>query len=102
MAHKIIVNLTWQYRQKITKKDDKAIYPTDETNCYRDRVQLVNRDAPANFTLFISPLTVEHTGLYKCQDKLNNFTLVSLTVEAKVSVLLLSFVTVITKCTKSN
>ncbi|KAK1784456.1 hypothetical protein P4O66_008819 [Electrophorus voltai] len=44
--------------------ESDVIYPTDQTNRYTDRIQLV--PAPRNFSLFISGLTKEDWGQYRC------------------------------------
>ncbi|XP_034158058.2 uncharacterized protein LOC117596623 isoform X1 [Pangasianodon hypophthalmus] len=77
------LNLTWGFRKKDTINFD-AIYPSDEINRYRGRVQLLTDDAPGNFTILISHLTAEDGGEYQCREKnqISNLRLVFLTVEA--------------------
>ncbi|MCI4395730.1 hypothetical protein PGIGA_G00195370 [Pangasianodon gigas] len=76
-------NLIWEFRKKDTISFD-AIYPSDETNRYRGRVQLLTGDAPGNFTILISHLTAEDGGDYQCRGKnqSSNLRLVFLTVKA--------------------
>ncbi|XP_076872564.1 V-set and immunoglobulin domain-containing protein 1-like [Brachyhypopomus gauderio] len=44
--------------------ESNIIYPTDQTNRYTGRIQLVT--APGNFSLFIRGLTKEDWGEYRC------------------------------------
>ncbi|KAF4092079.1 hypothetical protein AMELA_G00016770 [Ameiurus melas] len=76
-------SLTWSYRKKEIVIFS-AIYPTDETNRYRGRVQLVDGAAPGHFTIVISNLTVVDGGMYRCRNEKqwSNFRLFDLTVEA--------------------
>lgn len=80
-------SLRWSFRKTYAVRFS-AIYPTDETKRYRDRVQLVNGAAPGHFNIVISRLTVEDGGTYRCRDEnqSRNLRLVVLTVEGKVSV----------------
>ncbi|KAK1784106.1 hypothetical protein P4O66_004146, partial [Electrophorus voltai] len=46
-------------------EESNVIYPTDQTNHYTDRIKLVA--ASGNFSLFISGLTKEDGGQYRCR-----------------------------------
>ncbi|XP_034158054.2 uncharacterized protein LOC117596621 [Pangasianodon hypophthalmus] len=76
-------NLIWEFRKKGIVSF-YAIYPSDETNRYQGRVQLLTGDAPGNFTILISHLTAEDGGEYQCREKnqISNLRLVFLTVKA--------------------
>ncbi|KAI5094556.1 hypothetical protein C0J45_16280, partial [Silurus meridionalis] len=82
-----VSNLRWQYRKENVVGGFNDIYPTDETQRFKSRIQLVNAAAPGNFSLHISHLTAEDEGLYQCQDKnqTSNYRLVTLQVKSTVS-----------------
>ncbi|KAF7694464.1 hypothetical protein HF521_008217 [Silurus meridionalis] len=77
-----VPNLKWQYR-KDPPHVFYDIYPIEETDRFKGRIQMVNADAPGNFTIQISHLTAEDEGTYQCQDKnrTSNYRLVYLKVK---------------------
>ncbi|KAF7694462.1 hypothetical protein HF521_008215 [Silurus meridionalis] len=83
-----VSNLRWQYRKENVVGGFNDIYPTDETQRFKSRIQLVNAAAPGNFSLHISHLTAEDEGLYQCQDKnqTSNYRLVTLQVKFTATV----------------
>ncbi|XP_076872259.1 uncharacterized protein LOC143522421 [Brachyhypopomus gauderio] len=58
--------------------ESNIIYPTDQTNRYTGRIQLVT--APGNFSLFICGLTKEDWGEYRCMISSDHYVVVLLKV----------------------
>ncbi|XP_035385197.1 polymeric immunoglobulin receptor-like isoform X2 [Electrophorus electricus] len=61
--------------------ESDVIYPIDQTNRYTDRIQLV--PAPRNFSLFISGLTKEDWGQYRCS--ISSYHLIDVQLQVTVS-----------------
>ncbi|XP_053087867.1 V-set and immunoglobulin domain-containing protein 1-like [Pangasianodon hypophthalmus] len=51
------------------------------------RVQLVNASSPGNLSLFISNLTVEDEGLYRCEIRSGNYTDIHLTIKGSTQII---------------